>query len=116
MQCFSDLFRQGQGVEWFEENSGHAKSGKAPFVHSLNLGGKEYDGDVNDRRNLLHLAKGGWTIDIRHHDIHQNGIRLLSFGNLDSLGARSSRKDLPTCGRFQRQRGYFADIILVVND
>src|SRR5206468_11603105 len=115
MKGFDDLLCKGERVKGFKEDSGYTKVGEAALVDSLDLCGEKKDRDPGDGGSLLHSAEGGRPIDLRHHDVHQNGIGLLSNGDFDSCRTGIGGKDLPTGGGLQRQRGYFADIILVIN-
>src|SRR5271170_3917911 len=111
-----DLLGEGEGIEGFEEDSGEAEAGEASLIDSLNLGGEKEDGDLGDGGSLLHSGEGGGAVDTGHHDVHEDGVGLFDGGDVDALGAGAGCEDLPACCGFQRQRGYLANVIFVVND
>ena len=110
-----DLLGEGEGIEGFEEDSCEAETGEAPLIDSLNLCGEQEDRDMSDGGSLLHSGEGGGAVDAGHHDIHENGVGLFGGGDVDSFSSGAGGENIPACGGFQRQCGYFTNVIFVVN-
>jgi hypothetical protein len=111
-----DLVSEGEGVKGLEEDGGDAQTGETALIDSLNLCREQKDGDVGDGRVLLHVAEGGRTVDLGHHDIHEDSVGLLGDGDLDAFSARVGCEDLPTGCGLKGEGRYFADVVLIVDD
>ena len=111
-----DLFGEGEGVEGFEQNCRYAEASKPTLIDALDLGGEEKDRDVGDGRILLHVPEGGWTVDVGHHDVHEDRVRLLCDGKRDSTGTGACCEDMPASHRLKREGSYLADVVFVVDD
>ena len=82
-----DLLSKREGVEGFEKDGLHAEIGEAALVGSLDFGGEEQDGDQSGEGILAEFAEGGGSVHAWHHDIEEDGVRLMLDGTCESLRA-----------------------------
>ena len=107
---------QGEGVKGFGENGGYAEGGEPSLVGSLDAGSEEDYGYGGGLRVLLKEREGGGTIQLRHHDVHEDNIRLFGGCDFDSLAAGACGEDEPVGGGLEGERGYLADVVIVIDD
>ena len=113
---FGDLLGEGKGIEGFEEYCRDAEVGEAALVNALNFCGEEQNGDVDNDGMLLHFAECGGPVDLRHHDVHEDGVGSFESSDGHAFGSGAGSEDFPAGSGFERKSRDFADIVLVINN
>ena len=65
---------------------------------------------------LAQLAEGGGAVHAGHHHVEQDGVGLVLGGASQALRAGAGHDHFPAGNAFQAERGYFADVVFVVDD